>query len=159
MAIVKWAKGIEFVSGLLSKRPKAGDMHSDHTSALLATHRVAETTNPNCTRIYMVGKYNRSTQPSANEMAARNRFAAVRAMVKARKTNLTKKAVPLHRNSKERTQIMRKLLIMTVITTCTILASCNVTRTVTNESQYWQKGDTSVVIQTRTVETYDASKK
>ena len=54
---------------------------------------------------------------------------------------------------------MRKLLIMTVITTCTILASCNVTRTVTNESQYWQKGDTSVVIQTRTVETYDASKK
>ena len=89
MAFVKWAKGIEFVSGLLSKRPKAGDMHSDHTSALLATHRVAETTNPNCTRIYMVGKYNRSTQPSANEMAARNRFAAVRAMVKARKTNLT----------------------------------------------------------------------
>ena len=89
MAIVKWAKGIEFVSGLLSKRPKAGDMHSDHTNALLATHRVAETTNPNCTRIYMVGEYNRSTQPSANEMAARNRFAAVRAMVKARKTNLT----------------------------------------------------------------------
>ena len=89
MAIVKWAKGIEFVSGLLSKRPKAGSMHSDHTSALLATHRVAETTNPNCTRIYMVGEYNRSTQPSANEMAARNRFAAVRAAVKARKTNLT----------------------------------------------------------------------
>ena len=89
MAIVKWAKGIEFVSGLLSKRPKAGDMHSDHTNALLATHRVAETTNPNCTRIYMVGEYNRSTQPSANEMAARNRFAAVRAAVKARKTNLT----------------------------------------------------------------------
>ena len=54
---------------------------------------------------------------------------------------------------------MRKLLIMTIIATCTILASCNVTRTVTNESQYWQKGDTSVVIQTRTVETYDASKK
>ena len=89
MAYIKWAKGIEFVSGLLSKRPKAGSMHSDHTNALLATHRVAETTNPNCTRIYMVGKYNRSTQPSANEMAARNRFAAVRAMVKARKTNLT----------------------------------------------------------------------
>ena len=89
MAIVKWTKGIEFVSGLLSKRPKAGSMHSDHTNALLATHRVAETTNPNCTRIYMVGKYNRSTQPSANEMAARNRFAAVRALVKARKTNLT----------------------------------------------------------------------
>ena len=39
------------------------------------------------------------------------------------------------------------------------LASCNVTRTITNESQYYQRGDTSVVIQTRTVETYDASKK
>ena len=25
MAIVKWAKGIEFVSGLLSKRPKKGE--------------------------------------------------------------------------------------------------------------------------------------
>ena len=39
------------------------------------------------------------------------------------------------------------------------LSSCNVTRTVTTQSQYWQKGDTSVVIQTKTVETYDASKK
>ena len=39
------------------------------------------------------------------------------------------------------------------------LASCNVTRTITNESQYFQRGDTSIVIQTRTVETYDASKK
>ena len=39
------------------------------------------------------------------------------------------------------------------------LTSCNVTRTVTTQSQYYQRGDTSVVIQTRTVETYDASKK
>lgn len=39
------------------------------------------------------------------------------------------------------------------------LTSCNVTRVVTNESQYYQKGDTSVVIQTKTTETYDASKK
>lgn len=42
---------------------------------------------------------------------------------------------------------------------CVMLTSCNVTRTITNESQYFQRGDTSVVIQTRTVETYDASKK
>ena len=54
---------------------------------------------------------------------------------------------------------MRKLLIMTVIMTSLVFASCNVTRTITNESQYYQRGDTSVVIQTRTVETYDASKK
>ena len=39
------------------------------------------------------------------------------------------------------------------------LTSCNVTRTVTTRSEYWQKADTSVVIQTKTVETYDASRK
>ena len=40
-----------------------------------------------------------------------------------------------------------------------ILNSCNVTRVVTNESHYVQRGDTGVVITTKTVETYDASKK
>ena len=39
------------------------------------------------------------------------------------------------------------------------LSSCNVTRTVTTKSEYWQKGDTSAVIQTRTVESYDATRK
>jgi hypothetical protein len=39
------------------------------------------------------------------------------------------------------------------------LSSCNVTRTITNQSEYYQRGDTSVIIQTKTVETYDASKK
>ena len=39
------------------------------------------------------------------------------------------------------------------------MTSCNVTRTVTTQSQYWQKGDTSVIIQTRTIESYDASRK
>ena len=39
------------------------------------------------------------------------------------------------------------------------LSACNVTRTVTTKSEYWQKADTSVVIQTKTIETYDASKK
>ena len=38
------------------------------------------------------------------------------------------------------------------------LSSCNVTRTITTQSQYWQRGDTSVVIQTKTIETYDATK-
>jgi len=55
---------------------------------------------------------------------------------------------------------MKKILIMTVIVTSMVaVASCNVTRTITNESQYYQRGDTSVVIQTKTIETYDASKK
>ena len=39
------------------------------------------------------------------------------------------------------------------------LSSCNVTRTITTKSEYWQKADTSVVIQTKTIETYEASRK
>ena len=88
VAIVKWMKGIEFVSGLLSKRPKKGAPHSEHSNALLATHRVAPTQNPDCTRIYAVGEYNRSTLPSNKELALRERFAEVRAMVYARKRDL-----------------------------------------------------------------------
>jgi len=49
--------------------------------------------------------------------------------------------------------------IAAVIIASLTFTSCNVTRTVTTQSQYWQKGDTSVVIQTRTIESYDASKK
>ncbi len=40
-----------------------------------------------------------------------------------------------------------------------VLNACNLTRTVTTRSEAWRKGDTSVVIQTKTIETYDASKK
>ena len=39
------------------------------------------------------------------------------------------------------------------------LSSCNVTRTVTTKSEYWQKADTSVVIQTKTIESYNAEKR
>ena len=52
---------------------------------------------------------------------------------------------------------------VTAVLTCLAIAfglsSCNVTRTVTTKSEYWQKGDTSMVIQTKTIESYDASKK
>ena len=37
--------------------------------------------------------------------------------------------------------------------------SCNVTRTITTQSQYFTKGDTTCTIITKTIETYDASKK
>ena len=47
--------------------------------------------------------------------------------------------------------------MVAIVAAC--MVSCNVTRTVTTQSQYWQKGDTSVVIQTRTIESYDATKK
>ena len=39
------------------------------------------------------------------------------------------------------------------------LTSCNVTRTITTQSQYYQRGDTTCTIVTKTIETYDASKK
>lgn len=54
---------------------------------------------------------------------------------------------------------MRKILIMAVILTSIVVVSCNVTRTITTKSEYRQKGDSTVVIQTKTIETYDASKK
>ena len=54
---------------------------------------------------------------------------------------------------------MRKLVLLTLLVSVALLTGCNVTRTVTTSSQYLQHGDTSVVIQTKTVETYDASKK
>lgn len=39
------------------------------------------------------------------------------------------------------------------------LTSCNVTRKVTTESSFYQKGDTTCTIVTKTTETYDATKK
>lgn len=56
---------------------------------------------------------------------------------------------------------MKKVLIAVIMTTVTIIAftACNVTRTVTTRSEFWQKADTSIVIQTKTIESYDGSKK
>jgi outer membrane biogenesis lipoprotein LolB len=54
---------------------------------------------------------------------------------------------------------MRKVIVLTVLVAVVLLSACNVTRTVTTKSEYWQRGDTSCVIQTKTIESYDASKK
>lgn len=65
----------------------------------------------------------------------------------------------------DRTKFILKVVITTLIAALTALAaslgltSCNVTRTVTTSSQYYQRGDTSCTIITKTIETYDASKK
>ena len=39
------------------------------------------------------------------------------------------------------------------------LSSCNVTRTITTRSETLHKGDSTVIIQSKTIEQYDASKK
>ena len=58
-----------------------------------------------------------------------------------------------------------KVIISVLIAALTALAaglgltSCNVTRTITTRSEAWQKGDTNVVIQTKTVESYNAEKR
>lgn len=65
----------------------------------------------------------------------------------------------------EKTKKILKVAISVIIAALTALAaglglsSCNVTRTVTTQSQYYQKGDTTCTIVTKTIETYDATKK
>lgn len=65
----------------------------------------------------------------------------------------------------DKTKFILKVIIGVAVAALTALGSllgltsCNVTRTITNESSYLQRGDTNVVIHTKTIETYDASKK
>ena len=88
MAKVNWSAGIDSVSGALSKPTKSGQ-HSCQ-KMLLGTHRTAATSNPNCNRVYLRTKTKRTGLPSANELLVRQRFAAVKAAVAARKEDMTK---------------------------------------------------------------------
>ena len=60
-------------------------------------------------------------------------------------------------------KIMKRLMISGLVISGVVIAfglsSCNLTRTITTQSQYYQKGDTTCTIVTKTIETYDASKK
>ena len=89
MAVVSYAPGIDYAKGSLAK-PKKKNGHScgDY---LIATHREKPTTNPNCTRLYVrpASTYGVNISQTANSIAARNRFAAVAALVKARRQDLT----------------------------------------------------------------------
>ena len=90
MAKVQWSAGIDSVSGALAK-PGKGSQHSCE-KMLLGTHRVAETTNPNCQRVYVktADAYKRSTPVRETEAANRTRFATVSAAVAARAKDLSK---------------------------------------------------------------------
>ena len=85
MAKVEYADAIKTVSGALTKINKKSP-HAADQKMVLATHRVAPTTSPDCSRLYIRGlsAVSRSPQPTTKELAVRARFAAVRAMVAAR---------------------------------------------------------------------------
>ena len=51
------------------------------------------------------------------------------------------------------------LMLFVLFVLAIAMSSCNVTRTITTQSQYYQKGDTTCTIVTKTIETYDATKK
>ena len=88
MAKVTYSAGIDSVSGALAK-PGSNPQHSCE-KMLLATHRVAATTNKDCNRLYLRKKPTRSTPLSNHERAIRLRFTTVAAMVNERKEDLTK---------------------------------------------------------------------
>lgn len=54
-------------------------------------------------------------------------------------------------------RIGRRLILIPAV--MAVLCSCNVTRKITTESSYFTSGDTTTTIVTKTIETYDASKK
>lgn len=51
----------------------------------------------------------------------------------------------------------KRRLIITALVGLSLM-SCNVVRTITTESSSVQRGDTSVIIQTKTIESYSAKK-
>ena len=65
----------------------------------------------------------------------------------------------------DKTKKVLKIVISVLIAALTALAaglgltSCNVTRVTTTKSEFYQRGDTTVQIQTKTTESYDASKR
>lgn len=64
----------------------------------------------------------------------------------------------------EKWKMILKIVVSVLIAALTALGaalglqSCSVTRKITNESSYYQRGDTSVVITTKTIESYDGRK-
>jgi hypothetical protein len=88
MAKVEWSAGIDSVSGALAK-PGKNPQHSC-SKMLLGTHRTAATENPNCNRIFLRKKVQRSTPVTTDEIRVRNRFSAIASAVAVRAKDLSK---------------------------------------------------------------------
>ena len=91
MAKVEYADAIKTVSGALTKINKKS-AHAGDQKMVLATHRKAPTTSPDCSRLYIRGlnSVTRSTPVTADEVARRNRFGAISTAVNARLKDLSK---------------------------------------------------------------------
>ncbi len=96
MAKASYAPMFETVSGALNKINKKSP-HAADQKMVLATHRVAPTTNPDCSRVYLrdLASISRSTPVTAKETTIRTKFAAVSAAVAARMQDPTKQAADL----------------------------------------------------------------
>ena len=57
--------------------------------------------------------------------------------------------------TKKQFEVTAVLIILLILLIAGILSGCNVTRTVTTKAEYYQKGDTTIQIVTRTTEGYD----
>ena len=93
MAKVEYADAIKTVSGALTKINKKSP-HAADQKMVLATHRVAATTSPACSRLYLRGlsAVTRSTPVTADEQAQRARFAAIARAVAARGKDMAQTA-------------------------------------------------------------------
>lgn len=92
MAKTEYADLVKTVSGALTRINKKSQ-HAIDQKMVLATHRVAATTNiGKCNRIYLRGlsAVSRSTPPTQTELEHRAKFSAVAAAVAARSKDLTK---------------------------------------------------------------------
>ncbi len=96
MAKVEWADAIKTVSGAMTKINKKSQ-HAGDQKMVLATHRKAATTSPDCSRIYLRGlsSVTRSTPVTADEQAARARFAAISRAVVARGKDMAQTATDI----------------------------------------------------------------
>ena len=68
---------------------------------------------------------------------------------------------PLNETQKQRLVSAIKYLALAIATAIAMalgLTSCNVTRTITTESKSLTRGDTAVIIQSKTIESYNARK-
>ena len=57
--------------------------------------------------------------------------------------------------TKRQFEVAALIVVLTIIAIALLLSGCNVTRTVTTTAQTIQKGDTTTVIMTKTIESYD----